>query len=253
MTETDLCNIALGKIGGAGDQQQGNAFISSIDGSDNVSTFCKFTLPRVRRRSIIDLATRECPFRETIRFADLGAAIADDDTPEIGQWRYAFNLSSDCLAIARQFNENSINVRQHPTAHQTRSNVNYQWETIANKKGNGTILLTNTLSNYSGDSAFIEYAIDIKAVGAFSEQMIECVATLLAAELCPVVGRDMETRATLMQEYYLKSIPDAQRVNQSGFNSTARTVPDLSGGRNKNLRGTGGKTVDFGYIVTPAT
>jgi len=252
MTETDLANIALGKLGGAGDQLQGNAFISSIDDSDNVSTFCKFTLPRIRRRTIIDLATRDCPFRETVRFADLGAEIDSGDTPEIGQWQYAFNLPGNCLAVIRQFDENSIATRKHPTAYQTRSNVNYQWEMVANAEGNGQILLTNTLSNYGGDSAFIAYAADITAVGAFSEQMIECIATLLAAELCPVVGRDLETRTAMMQEYYLKSIPDAQRVNQSGFNSTARTIQDLSGGRNKNLRSTGYKQVDFGYCVESA-
>jgi len=251
MTETDLCNISLGKIGGAGDQLQGNAFISSIDGTDNVSTFCKFSLPRVRRRSIIDLAIRECPFRETVRFKDLGAEISD--APEIGQWQYAFNLPSNCLVVIRQFNENSISTRKHPTNYQTRTNVNYQWEMIANAKGNGKILLTDTLSNYDTDSAFIEYAIDITTVGAFSEQMIECIATLLAAELCPVVGRDMEARAAMMQEYYLKSIPDAQAFNQTGFNDTARTVQDLSGGRNKTLRGTGIKQVDMNYLVEDAS
>ena len=230
-TETDLANIALGKIGGAGDALSGNAFISSIDGTDKVSTFCKFSLPRVRRRVIIDLASRDCPFRETIRFADLGSAIDSDDLPEIGQYDYAFNIPSDCLIVIRQFDEGSIATRLKPADYVSKENTDYQWEIIANAEGNGSIILTDTLSNYDGDSAFVEYSIDITSVNSFSEQLIDCIATLLASELCPVIGRDMESRVAMTQEYYQKSIPDAKRVNQKGYNNSARAIDDYKGGR----------------------
>lgn len=249
MTETDICNLALGKIGGASDILSGNAFITDIDGTDKVSSWCKTAFPRVRRRVIIDLAIRECPFRETIRFVDLGSEIASGETPEIGDWEYAFNLPGDCLAVVRQFEETSIASRTTPVAYQTRSAVNYQWEEIANKDGNGKILLTDTLSNADEDSAFIEYVTDITAVGAFSEQMVDAIATLLASELCPVVGRDIETRRNMMIEYYEVALPNAQRANQRGFDNTARSVPDLSGGRAKVLRSTGNESTNYGYTA----
>ena len=231
MTESDLCNVALGKIGGAGDALNGNAFIASIDGNDKVSTFCKFSLPRVRRRAIIDLAVMECPFKATRRFADLGSAIDEDDTPEIGEYQYAFNLPGDYLVFISQFYESNISSRRSITNQSKDKPKQIQCDVIANKDGNGNILVTDTLSNLGGTSAFVEYVIDVPTIGAWSEQMVDCVATLLASELCPVVGRDMESRAAMMQEYNLVAIPAAQRANQYSFNNTARVIPDFSGGR----------------------
>lgn len=233
-TETDVCNIAGGKIGGFGDILNGTAFISGIDDSNKVSTFCKFTFPRVRRRSIVDLASRDVPYRETIRFADLGNELSS--VPEIGVYEHAFNLPGDCLSVVRQFNEDSIATRYQPGDYVPAIvNQSYQFETVANAAGNGKILLTDILSNSAQTSAFIEYVIDIPTVGDWSEQMIDAVATLLAAELCPVVGRDMETRLALTQEYLAKSIPDAKRVNQKGFNNSARPIRDFKGGRSTTL------------------
>ena len=229
-SETDICNIALGKLGGAGDELGGNAFIGSIDGSDKVSSWCKLNFPRARRRSIVDLAIMECPFRSTIRFLDLGGAVSS--TLEIGEYQYAFNLPGDCLAVVRQFDENYIasrsqsNISTSPT-----SKVNYRWETIANKAGTGKILLTNTLSNTARDSAFIEHVIDTPNTGGFSEGLIECIATLLAHGVAPVLGRDMESAAFMLQQYLDVAVPNAQAENQKGFNNSARLKTNYLGGR----------------------
>ncbi len=234
-SETDISNLALGKLGGAGDVLNGNAFIDSIDGSDKVSSWCKISFSRTRRRVIKDLATAECPFRSTIRFRDLGTALSDDAVPEIGQWACAFNLPGDCLEVVRQFDENAIFIRTQPRPYQTRSQVNFQWETIASLSGNGKILLTNTLSNEAQDSAFIEYVIDTPATGSFTEEMIECIATLLANGVAPVIGRDMQSAAFMLEQYWAVAVPNAQAANQRGFNNTARTIPDYSGGRSRVL------------------
>ena len=231
MTSTEIANLALGKLGGAGDVLGGNAFITSIDGTDKVSSWCKLNFPRARRRAIEDLAIAGCPFRSTVRFGDLGAAVADDDLPEIGEYQYAFNLP-DCLAVVRQFNENYIATRQ--SSRGIKSNVSpieYQWEQVANRAGTGKILLTNTLSNVAGTSAFIEYVIDTPATGGFSEGLIECIATLLASGVCPIVGRDTETSAALLAMYLEVAVPNAMAANQGGFNNTIRPIPDFSGGR----------------------
>ncbi len=231
-SETEICNLAGGKIGGYGDALNGNAFITSIDGSDIVSAWCKLNFPRVRRRSIKDLATEGCPFRSTIRFLDLGAAVASDDLPEIGEYLYAFNLTGVCLEVVKQFNENYIATRQSSKGLQSDvSPVEYQWEVIANKSGSGKILLTNTLSNVAGTSAFIEYVIDTPNTGGFTEELIECIATLLASGVCAVLGKDMETSAALLAMYLNVAVPNAMAANQQGLNNTARPIPDYSGGR----------------------
>ncbi len=233
--ETEISNLALAKLGGAGDQLNGNAFISDINDSNNVAAACKLFFPRVRRTVIIDLAVLECPFRATIRFAGLGTALSDDSVPEIGAWQCAFNLPGDCLQVISQFEESAISIRRGPRTYQTGSQVTYQWEVVADKDGKGKILLTNTLSNEAHDSAFIDFAIDTPETGSFTEGMIECIATLLAHSIAPLVGRDMESAAFLLQQYKAVAVPAAQAANQRGFNDTARIIPDYSGGRSKVL------------------
>ena len=82
-SETEIYNLGLGKLGGAGDALNGNAFISSIDGDDKVSSWGKLAFPRVRRKVISDLAASDAPFRSTARFLDMGVAVAAANLPEI--------------------------------------------------------------------------------------------------------------------------------------------------------------------------
>ena len=226
-SETEIANLGLGKIGGAGEQLNGNGFLVDINDNDRVSVWCKLNFPRVRRRVIIDLAVLRCPFRSTIRFDDLGAQLDSDETPEIGQYQYAFNLPGNCLEMTRQFFEASIATRATvgPVIYEN------QWETVANKDGTGKVLLTNFLTNLDGTSAFIEYAIDTPNTGSFTEQMIDCVATLLASEVAPMVGKNMQVSLAMLEKYELVTIPKAQAANQRGFNKTAKRTPDYSGGR----------------------
>ena len=232
MTETEIANIALGKIGGAGDQLAGNAFIRSINGTDIVSTACKRFFPHCRQLVISEMAALKTPFRETAKFKDLGTEL--DTDVEIGQWEYAFNLPGDFLSMSMQFDESRMEERHT-------INYQYRFDVVANNNQDGYILLTNDLCNYNddgeADSAFIEYAFDLKKTGAWSEGMIDCIATRLAAMLCPVVGRGIEIRRAMMQEYKLVAIPFAQSYSQAQSDNSARTIPDYLGGRNRTLRG----------------
>ena len=235
-SELDVANIGLGKIGGAGEALNGNAFITNLNGTDKVSQWCKFSLPRMRRRVITDLATMKCPFRNTIRFKDLGAELASDSLPEIGQYDYAFNIPGDYLALVMQFNENYMQKRHASKGSQsTNCPIIYQCEVVANKAGTGKILLTDTLSNEGSTSAFIEYVIDLPSVGGWSEEMIDCVATLLASEVAPVLGKDIETSNIMLEKYLRVVVPKAQAANQMGYNATARSIKDFSGGRSSGL------------------
>jgi len=234
-SETQIANLALGKLGGAGDVLGGNAFITSIDGTDKVSSWCKLAFPRIRRRVIADLATSQAPFRSTVRFADLDAELSSGDLPEIGQYEHAFNLPGDCLVVIRQFSENSISSRDSRAYRSMDTMVNYQWDVVANLAGSGKILLTDTLSNLNADSAFIEYVIDTPNTGGFTEGMIDCIATLLASEVAPVVGRGMDASDRMLVKYEQIVKPNAIKENLAGFNHSARQISNYRGGRSTSI------------------
>jgi len=143
--------------------------------------------------------------------------------PEMGAYQYAFTLPSDFYVLVRQTDEVYTvleGVQQE-----------YQCKKILNRDGDGLILLTNDLTNEGGDSAYIEYCIDQETFTLFSPAFEECIAMLLAVELCPILGRDLETRQKLLVEYKKITIPDAKRFNQSQLNNHSRIIPDYSGGR----------------------
>lgn len=321
MALVDIANNALGKIGGAGDQLNGEAFITAAlltANADKVSKWVNTKYPIIRKKILADFAAMQCPFRESLKFADLGDDLKEDDVdistivssggvvtvttdevhsrstgdtvfladikgtlvtslngttktitvvdttsftldsvtgtsswdhtedtgivsyvPEIGAWTYAFSLPSDYFAMVRHCDE----------SYTTKDGVRkeYQYQPILNKDNDGLILLTNTLSNADADSAYIEYVIDQTGFTLFSSAFEECIATLLAAELCPIIGRNLEVRQRLLLEYDQFTVPNAKRFNQSQQNNSAKTVPDYSGGRSQVLRGTGTEINNYGY------
>lgn len=233
-SETDIANLALGKIGGAGDAVGSNAFITSINDSDKVSSWMKLAFPRARRTSIKDLATGNAPFRSTLRFKNLDAQLSS--TPEIGNWTYAFNLPGDCLAVVSQFSEDSIAARSQKANYTADSApVTYQFETIANSDGTGLILLTDFLTNTDQDGAFISYVIDTPNTAGMSEELIDCIATKLAQGVCPVIGRDIETSDNMLVKYRQVAIPNAKRANLFDFDFESRSIPNTRGGRSAVL------------------
>jgi hypothetical protein len=225
MTETEIANLALIKAGGAGDQSSGAGVIVDINGSDVISQICKILLPVYRKKVIADLSAIKCVPREAIRYKDLGAALSSASLPEIGEWQYAFNLPSDCLAPVRQISEAYL-------LDSTKDMPEYRFGTIANKTATGIIFLTNDLTNADEDSAFIEYAIDIPNPKAWSESLKHCIITLYAAELCPMIGKKAEQRTALLAEYKQLTLPDVKKFISSSYNNFAKTIPDYKGGRN---------------------
>lgn len=228
-TETDICNLALIKGGGAGDQESGTGLIASIDGTDRVSAQCKLLFPQVRRRVIIDLAKKNAPFKETLMYKDLGGENADP--PETGGWEYAFNLPGNVLLVTKQVDWNFKTTQSSIT---DKPKV-YRFDVIY--EGTTKILITNDLTNEDGDSAFVQYAFDLKPTGNFSPGMINCIATLLASELAATIGLTDEKRVNLLAEYNAVAIPDAMIFNQAQGNSYARTIQNLKAGRSEFLPG----------------
>lgn len=151
--------------------------------------------------------------------------------PEIGHWLYAFDLPSECIAVVRQTN-----------GWPTDDNL-YPFETIANIDDDGQLFLTNSLSNQTGDGAFIEYVIDQSTVTRMSSPFINCYTTWLAAELCPVVGKDIETRKRMLIEYDFICVPQALSYCGMQKNRLAKNKTDFLGGRRGAIMPLGGKTV----------
>ena len=75
--------------------------------------------------------------------------------------------------------------------------------------------------------------------------MVDCIATLLASQVAPVIGKDIKTRQDMYVEYLRVAVPAAQAANQRGFNNMARNIPDYGGGRAKAL----GVEDNFGYTA----
>ena len=306
-TAVELCNIALAKIGGSGDKVNAAGQISSLSDTDPVSVWCNSYLPVFRQAAILDMASVFSPFRETLKYANLGddlkqqdiaiASITDDgagtvtvitqevhgrtsadlvyligiqDTGNnngyealnttvqtitvvdtltftfsdaatgthtansgvmsmvgaIGTYYYAFNLPSDMLpgGVIGQIDEISISDRNNLTS-------DYKYEVIMNLAGDGWLLITNHICSQDGLSAYIAYVTDSVAYSMWTPQMVETVATLLAAELCPMVGRSMADRGKILAEYDSFTKQNAKVFNAMMSNNTAKKVSDFSGGR----------------------
>ena len=311
MSVLDIVNNSLGKVGGAGDQLDGGAFLPNLDGTDKVTEWVNIKYPTIRKQVIEYFAAMKTPFKETSKFADLGDDLKQDDVaistvtvgdspgftvtvvtqeahgyttgdtrffvdlqgtgvtvlngqtknltvvddttftldsttgaatwdhtedsgiaskvPEMGPWLYAFTLPGDYLAMVRQTDEFPCTQKGVKTE--------YQYRVILNIEEDGWIILSNTLSNEQGDSAYVEYVIDQEDTTVFTSALIECIAVLLAAELCPIVGQDMKVRQNLLAEYQNLTVKEAKRAIQSLSNNHSKFVPDYSGGRNTYHRG----------------
>jgi len=167
--------------------------------------------------------------------------------PEIGAWSYAFALPSDFFALVRQCDESYVSNANYTVRSGVRKE--YQCRKILNIDGDGFLLVTNDLSDANAASAYIEYCIDQETFALFSIAFEECIAQLLAAELCPVLGKNLEIRQRLLVEYDQLTIPDAKDFIQSEQDMVSETIPDFSGGRNSVLRGAGNNQNNRNYTA----
>ncbi|MHC4372234.1 MAG: hypothetical protein ACYSW8_31910, partial [Planctomycetota bacterium] len=82
MALVDIANNALGKIGGAGDEVDGEGIVTAAQLSANTIKTCQWIntkYPTVRQKAIKDFAAMGCPFPETQKFADLGKDLKQYD------------------------------------------------------------------------------------------------------------------------------------------------------------------------------
>lgn len=148
------------------------------------------------------------------------------DCPEIDPWEYAFNLPSDFLGLVGQKDTDDTLKKNMLLNH-------FPNDIILNRAGSGLILLTNSYSNKEGDSAYIEYVIDQTTYSLWTAGLVECATLLLAAELCPVVGRDSKESFFFRKQYLDVAVPNAARHNGLRTNLNTKTVGDFLGGRSE--------------------
>jgi hypothetical protein len=145
------------------------------------------------------------------------------DAPELGPWTYAFDVPSTSIAVVRVLDE------QYTTDEDTRKE--YQFDLMLNRDSDGLIIVTNDLTNADGDGIYVQYAIDQSTPTLFKLPVVEAIATLLASQLAPTVGRNTQVRYDFLKEYKKIALPDAAAYNNSQSNTRAKARKDFRGGR----------------------
>lgn len=78
-TALELANLALGKFGGAGDQYGSSGLLTSLSGTDKITAQVNTYLPLCRQKAILDVASLGSAFRETVKKANLGQELKQND------------------------------------------------------------------------------------------------------------------------------------------------------------------------------
>lgn len=184
----NICNRALTKIGGGIDA----VTITSLSATDKTSTLCNLLYTPARKTVLKRMKPQECLY-----YADLGDE--SSFSGEKAEWDYVFDLPSGCLIVTKQTDELS-------------HKVEWPYEI---KQGQ---LFTNVLSNEDGDSAYIEYVTNETDGDVFSEEVINAIATLMAADLTPrITGGEWgwKRRQELLNEFETLVLPTAMGINRS--------------------------------------
>ena len=220
--DTDIANLALLELS--------ITVIKDITVDGDTEAKCRIILPAARRTVIEQFASMETPFKETLKYADLGAEIAEADRPEMGTWRHAFTLPDDYFAIVGQYRQSECHWR-----HCDREK--YAHDIILNKNGNGKVFLTNDLTNEDHDSAYIEYCIDPTSPSMWSQNLKNCVVTLMCAALTPPLAETKgEKRRNFLLEYEVKVMPNAKTFNLSQEQKRIDRPMNYLGGRRSPSR-----------------
>jgi len=186
VSNTGICNWALAKVGGSDTTRRISAYSST---TDRIAQMCRDVYPYCRRSTIARFK-----WVDLMEFEDLGAALSGSSLIAGADWEYQFNLPSDCLYVIRMVDEDD-------------RTTEYEYEV---KQGR---LLTDSLCNSDGDSAYIEYVKNEGNAGEFAPLFIEALATKLASELAPTLNP--EWTEALITQFERLALPLAKAANQA--------------------------------------
>ena len=184
----NICNQSLAKLAGG----KNSIKITALGDGTKTSDLCDL-LYTPNRKEVLARGYWE----EVVYYADLGSE--SSYSGEYGDWDYVFDLPSNCLRVLKQTHESCIETE-------------YRCEIFQGK------LFTNVYTNDDNDSAYIKYVKNETDASVFSQELINCIATKLAAELAPQTlgGETGYTRRfRLLEEFEKLVLPTNESVNQS--------------------------------------
>jgi len=184
---TEICNMALARIGG-GDEEES---IVSIGQVSKTAAWCRRFYSHCR-----DYVLKRANFHEASSYGDLGAALTGSSIPEAAEWEYVFNLPSDYVAMMKQTSEDD-----HEQAY------NYR---ISQGK-----LFTNDLTNSDEDSAYIEYIARNVDASTYGPTLVEAIVVFLASKLAGPIAKNDQWGQSLLQEFETVALPNAKARNQA--------------------------------------
>ena len=185
---TQICNMALARIGGGDEQQR---IVSFDDDEGSTVDWCIDFYPHCKK-----MVEERWGWISNSSFADLGAAVSGDSIPEAADWESVFNLPKDFAAMVKQTNEENHNQA-------------FKYRVSGGK------LFTNDLTNTAQTSAYIEYIKYENDAEAYSALMTEALVVLLASKLAGPIAKDDRFGLTLLEEYEVLALPNAKARNQA--------------------------------------
>ena len=197
LTETSICNRALGKIGSL-------RITGNVETEDSIQAIqCRFHYEATR-----DSLEQSYPWRFT---SDRETLTVSADTPDF-EWDYQFPLPDDFLAMRSIYEDR------------------FSDENIRNYALEGTMLLTNE------STMEIRYVKKVTDVSKFDPLFTKVLVLLLADELIiPLAGGDKHIMGKLERQLD-ELMPDvrarsAQEMNTAGRNESGTWNDAMYGGR----------------------
>lgn len=187
MTETDICNLALARIGAA-------RISGSYTSNPGDQTYASVRACQDCYALVRDRVLRSHPWN--FAMARARVETADEDAPAFG-WANRFPLPADCLRVVAVNDSSETDPRQDWTVE-------------------GAFVLSND------EAVDIAYVARTTAVDSFDPLFTQALVVLLAAELATVLTRGDSFRETLLKEYEGLVAPLARRVDANEQRLTER-------------------------------
>jgi hypothetical protein len=195
---TDLCNFAIGLVGGAANATQPfiEDYTDDPDDQDSPVTlrFCQLYFPRCRDKL---QGAHEWP--EVIRFANLGDALDDEIRLLVPGWLYSYEKPA-CLAL-RGLVGNDVN------------EVTGEWNEYPFLEV-GDQVACNVDNDEDDPDYLFRYCAQVTDVSKWSEALRQSVGHLLAIYLARTVGVPTDAQVTLVrwfEDAYAKARADCQK------------------------------------------
>ena len=182
--KTDICNLALGRMG-----EKTVTTTEITDNSGVIAPHCNRNYEQTR-----DALLRSLDWR----FASDRAELEEADTPDF-EWDYAFDLPDDFLAMKSIYDDNEPN---HVYGN------HYELE--------GKLLLTNE------DACEIKYIKQVEDVTLFDPLFVEVLVLSLALKLVMPLSQDRELYAEIKDELYKQVMPKVRTLDKQETSTEGR-------------------------------